>query len=221
MQFHADLISILLILALVVAVGAFATPQIVKVFSLQEQIQLQSANAQVEIAKKNAEAAAAPTLTAMDVAIKNQELISKTNAIENANALSKVQRDAIEVGALADADTKRRSADANAKLMEILGYGLSGLLCTGALGFWGYGLYRARSHHHVQKQTLLIEQGKIEIRKAEVEVLSKAVDVLGKSGGELILENGRVLRFQPKPEPIMIEANNDISRVKESVAAER
>ncbi len=211
MQAHFNLESFIVIAILLVGI-AFLAPKVAEVANLQNTIELEKAKSQTEIAKQQARAAVAPTLAAIDVQLANTRLISETQALEMAKLKAQSEIDSQTRLSKAQTDALNTTAQGEAERNRFFGYGIAGLLLTAAVSSGGYALYHKRGKHQIEQQTLLLEQGKLDIQKAQIEVLSKAVDTLSRSGGRMMLQNGHILEFTPSNQiPIVLPIKKEVS----------
>lgn len=199
----------LLILALLGALIGFIAPEILKVTDLQNQISLQEVRSRAQIAEQQARIAAAPTITYIDTQIKQAQLLSVTQQLEQEKARAQIQIETAKKQAEAEYQAALKRADGEAQRNQLVGMGImimSVLLVSGGVvAFLHYGFRKYNSQKllaAIDSKRLDYEQeekrSQWEIRRKEIEVVAKAVDLMASNGGRIALESGRVLEFTPK-----------------------
>lgn len=121
---HIQLESII-IFAIIVTAILFLAPQLVQVANIQGQMELTRSQTSAQIARESANAAVAPTLSAITAQIESAKAMSYTNSVVNANLLGQAQVAAVSTAtaekarndkAILDAKIASDTALANAKI---------------------------------------------------------------------------------------------------------
>ena len=208
MGFRLDITPVifgLIIIAVLAALFGMVAPEITKALSIQDQIKLNQAKSDAEIAKQNAQAAVAPTLAALDAQIRAAEVMSKTNALEFQKRIGDEQL--ANLKAERDAQTKRSEAESLAIAVRARADSERGdLIARGALiatvilalaGIVGVFLY--------QHGRLKIREKELENEAGKVEVIREGIKLLSESGGTYVDPLGHRIEFKPKLLPAGME----------------